>query len=127
MAIAVTLNGVQRPLTSRAWIAVTLAVDVLPGGIMSSRASITVALFLVASASLANLGAATEINGHWVFSSQIAIGHDLARVALEETGDGIQGRYFGILGQNMPITGSKTGDRVALVTFGRVASGWNPP
>jgi glucose/arabinose dehydrogenase len=85
---------------------------------MSSRTSITVALFLVASASLANLGAVPGIDGHWVLSSQIAIGHDLATVALQETGDGIQGRYFGILGQDMPVTGSRTGDRVALVLSG---------
>ena len=77
-----------------------------------------VAFILGVAVSLVHLGAAADVSGHWVFSSQIAIGHDLAAVTLEATGDGIKGRYFGLLGQDMTVSGSMSGDRVMLVLSG---------
>jgi glucose/arabinose dehydrogenase len=69
-----------------------------------------------------NPGAIPEIGGHWVFSSQVAIGHDLAVIILEDTGTGIKGRYFGILGQDRPLSGTSSGEGVTLVLSGE----WPP-
>jgi glucose/arabinose dehydrogenase len=86
---------------------------------MSIRAKhVGVAFALAVAVSLARLGATADINGHWVFSSEIAIGHDLAAVTLEATGDRIKGRYFGLLGQDMTVSGSMSGDHITLVLSG---------
>jgi len=75
--------------------------------------------FIIAMAVfLAHVSAAPEIGGHWVFSSQIPLGHDLAAVTLEDTGDGIEGRYFGLLGQDMAVKGSRSANGVTLVLSG---------
>src|SRR5262245_446635 len=82
---------------------------------------IGIGVMLVAMCS-SNLGAVPDIGGHWVFSSQAAIGHDLAAITLEDTGTGIRGRYFGILGQDRPLSGTRSGEALRLVLSGE----WPP-
>jgi glucose/arabinose dehydrogenase len=76
-----------------------------------------VGIAVVAAFWVAGVGT-TQVSGQWVFSSEIPFGYDLAVVLLEDTGQGLKGRYFGVLGQDRAVKGSITGNWISVVLSG---------
>jgi glucose/arabinose dehydrogenase len=64
------------------------------------------------------VNASAQISGTWVFSSQIPVGNDIAKVELEENGDALTGRYFGLLGYGRTVKGAYKGDQISLTVEG---------
>jgi glucose/arabinose dehydrogenase len=67
---------------------------------------------------LFTLSAFAEVSGTWVFTSQIQVGHDIARVELKEHGEQLWGRYFGLLGHGRTVKGTRRGDQIVLIIEG---------
>jgi glucose/arabinose dehydrogenase len=63
-----------------------------------------------------------QIDGTWVFSSQIPIGTevvtDIARIELQQSGNGVSGVYSGALGQGRRVSGTYSGEQVSLTVEG---------
>jgi glucose/arabinose dehydrogenase len=72
----------------------------------------TALLFLFAACAFA------QVNGIWVFSSQLPVGTemitDISKVELEQNGDSLTGKYFGVLGKGRTVTGTYDGTQISL-------------
>src|SRR5215831_15261679 len=61
-----------------------------------------------------------QVDGTWIFTSQTPLGTDIARIELDESGQSLTGRYFGLLGQNRVIRGTRTGDQISISITGQL-------
>src|SRR5438445_10316521 len=63
-----------------------------------------------------------QIDGTWVFSSQLPLGTetitDVAKVELERSGNTVTGTYFGLLGLRRAVTGTYDGAQISLSVDG---------
>jgi hypothetical protein len=61
-----------------------------------------------------------SISGTWVFTSQLTVGTDNAKIELDEEGGAITGQYFGLLGLRKLVSGTVSGDQVTLTVEGEL-------
>jgi len=61
-----------------------------------------------------------QSDGTWIVTSQIPIGTDIAKLELDELAPVLVGRYFGLLGQNKRVQGTREGDQVSISIIGEL-------